>query len=306
MKRQQLILFPLLLVLIFVSNAASYADTLPEGHILHPRSRKAIQLTGIEELASSNQVRRAIQDCVSPHLLCQLIASFRNSSQLHTINNAFSRTEAQLLFLGERHINEEIQYSLANHLFVLKDNQFDSIALEMFNHSDQKYLDQFSRGELTLSEIENVLKKNWSYSPAGYLAILQQARELEMKLIALDNRKETSQLSFSDNLVERDQFMAQVLLNHLQSDPNQKIIVYSGRLHSFQSFDASEAQTISEVLKETLPNLKTESLLFFSYRERSALSELRKFLKPEQSLVFKAPEFHPFFDGAILLADPEF
>lgn len=305
MKRQlQVCFFQFMALGLFTISSIS-AQILPENHLLYPRSAKAIALTGIDVLATPSQVRRSVENCDRLILLCQLINSFRNSDNLHTIERVFSTTTAQLIFLGERHINEEIQNSLASLLAVFKQNDFSAIALEMFNYEDQIYLDQFNNNELSIAELEIILKKNWNYSSAGYLNIFQKARELNLKLLALDDRENTTHFSFSDNLIERDRIMAKILQKHLQSNPDQKIIVYTGRLHSFQSFDAHDAPTISEVLKKQTPNLKTESYLFFSHREKSALPEIRRLLIPNQSLIFKAPEFTPYFDGAILLREAQ-
>ncbi len=305
MKRQLMSGLIPFLVLALLKISPTWAQILPENHLLYPRSAQAIYLTGIEVLATPNQVKRAIEHCEKPVLLCELISSFKNSSNLSAVEEYFSNTTAQLVFLGERHINQEIQFSLANLLPIFKKNQFEAIALEMFNHEDQFYLDQFNQGELSIEELEVILKKNWNYSSAGYLAIFQTARELNLKLLALDDRQNTTHLNFSDNLIERDRIMARTLQKNLKSNPNKKIIVYTGRLHGFQSFDTQEALTISEILKKDRPDLKTESYLFFSYREKSVIPEMRKALSPYRNLVFKSSELSPYFDGAILLGEPQ-
>ncbi len=280
--------------------------SLAPDHFLYPRDKYALQILGLTPLATLGQVDElaihfeSLHDCedIPSHLLqaCPLADTWLNKSKHLSTQYPFWETnKTQILFFGERHIDRDSQLRFKSLIPLFAQENFTVLALEMFNSSSQKYLDRFVNYEIDLDEILEILRSQWGYNLEGYGAILKSAREEGLKIIGIDDRNSFTDASFSDELILRDQHMAEILGHHLDN----KIIVYTGRLHAFLSL-GDKTPTVLDFLHENDPNLKAESYLLIGHRERNFWSHLRLIFDYETNInVFKSSKLLPYINGIL-------
>jgi uncharacterized iron-regulated protein len=132
---------------------------------------------------------------------------------------------AKVVFIGEHHPNESSRKYVISQLGDLKEKGFTVLALEMFNSKNQELLDRFSKNEASSKDLLMYLKAEWGWRPETYVALLEEAKKLGMKLVAIDDRT-------GGDTPARDQNMAQVLAKLVVEQPETKIVVFSGGIHA--------------------------------------------------------------------------
>jgi hypothetical protein len=294
-----------MLFLLFFNSAWA---TLPEDHFLFPRDLLAIQLIGIENSMSRSQLKRHRARCLNDlfqNETCSILNDFYNPANHQSSTQSFWNPQTQIIFFGERHIDQQLQQELSAQLINLHQDGFDHLALEMFNSSAQEQIDAYLNNELSIEQILVVLGQDWSYRNEGYRLLLETAKSQGMKIIGIDNRRgNTNKLSFSEDLIRRDIHMASVLSQYL----DEKLIVYTGRLHSYHSFSLQGqpvVKTIISELKNYKPGLEIETY-FLSIKRSSGL--FAKLLQMDNAPiingVFKSPTLQPYIDGFVLSRYP--
>lgn len=274
-------------------------------HLLYPRDKAALQIIGIEGLASSRRVNTLFeQGCFDETFLCDMINQWLSPENHFDRQGPFWSEEAQVLIFGERHISHDVQGRMASMLPMLAREGFTILGMEMFNQSSQPHLDKFNNGELAIDELMEILEGQWFYDLSGYRLIIEQARELGVKLVALDNREHGLELTFSEDLIYRDQVMAAALLQAMMSEASTKprALAYTGRLHAYSKISTRPellVPTIASRLSHSPLNLKVESYLFLGERERGFLSDLND-LHPNLQSVFKGEALSPYIHGFIM------
>lgn len=282
---------------LFVSFAVG-AVALPEGHFLYPRDKEVLWISGVEEAVSFNELRSLTKQCkvVREFDSCEWIENFK-LSQNQTLDS-FQFIE-QIIFLGERHIDLTHQAALKD---IIEKNDFNVLALEMFNSSDQASLDNYLKDQITSDELEEVLSRGWNYESSGYMQAIESAKKKGMKILGLDNRPAFDREEFSENLRKRDEHMAEVLNQYLKNNSKYRILVYSGKMHAFKSHS-------NENKLKSLPQLVNAedkaSYFLFGPKEKNLMTHsARLFLDSEQSFVIKSQSFDGYIDAAIFLKGP--
>ena len=98
-------------------------------------------------------------------------------------------TESRVIYVGEKHTDQthhDIQLKIIEGIFEKTSNLM--VGMEMFDHSYQSVLDQWSNGEL---DEKTFLRKthwyaNWRYSFSLYRDILNFVRDNQIRLVALN------------------------------------------------------------------------------------------------------------------------
>lgn len=307
-KVLQKTLFALFILGFLTSTSQSriHKDQQNREHFLYPRDIDVLHISGIISVQSSGAILRTVERCQELELshVQQLTCSYYNDlrDSKSSGEQAFWSQDTSLLFFGERHISLDGQFYFANLLPKLKTEGFDTLALEMFNTRDQKYLDQFLDGEINTVEILEVLTRSWNYHPIGYLEILLAAKDLGLQLLAIDNREVTGRLPVHDRLEQADIHMADILTQHFNKSPESKVIVFTGRLHAYQTLSQRNLiSTIAEMVKLDR-DIQSESFLFFDQKEQSIIPTLAKKIqeKTPSKKVFRLNSISPYAQGVIL------
>lgn len=281
---------------------------LPEGHLLYPRDRLSIELIGIEPGLSLPAIKRQKNKCEQDLLqnhLCTILRDFHNPTNHLSSTQEFWRSETQFIFFGERHIDQQLQLELSAQLNQLSQDGFDHLALEMFNSSVQAQLDAYVMDFISIEEILLVLSRDWSYQNDGYRVLLETAKSLNMKIIALDDRKKHPiNDTFSDDLIRRDQHMVEILKNYL----DEKVVIYTGRLHAYKSFSLdgqSPVPTIMSELSKAKPELIMENYFLYTRKSSGLLANLLRLdSAPLIEGVIKIPALKSYIDGVVLSRFP--
>lgn len=292
----------LLLILCFLFEVQ--AEKLPDNHFLAPRDLEPMTLNGIERLGGNNYWKAKLKKCADgiDHMACSLKEGIKNSSQSKDFFK--NHTFADVTFFGESHIKPSIQSSFAKLIENISDKKVRAIGLEMFNETSQAEINQYLLGMMTLDEIVKVLESQWNYQSAGYREILKVAKEKNLHIIALDNRPQFRYEELGVGLLGRDRIMAKNLINYKQDFPDDKVIVYSGKLHAFRSLSMDGSiLTISEMLEQAYDGISRESYLFYTKKSSSPPSVVRKILQPDmqEDIMIKVPSYGHYVDGLILI-----
>lgn len=276
-------------------------------------SLELLYFAEVEVIPSLNSFFKNIEKCGSTSklnekqsYLCKLakadIKHWRYYGRSLNIN-----PDTQVLFFGERHLDQGLQIEFSNLLYTLHAKGFLTLAMEMFPKSTQKDLDLYFQGQISLDEIIDVLSKHWAYKKDGYRKILTVAKSLNMKIIGLDDRTNPLKLDFWPEFYQRDSFMAQNLAHEFMTS-NSKIVVYTGSLHSMKSFgDKDYEPTLTQKFKSQLQqhslDIKTQNFILRNTevsRPYKALTELNKKYK-NQNIITHSEELSLYSDGVIYL-----
>lgn len=289
------------LIVLFITLQAAHALELEPIHFLYPRDAEVMWLAGIEDPVTQTDIRNSVKNCrvIKQFDTCAWLNGFQSMKASVLDQTTFSQS-AQLTLIGERHIDLANQMNMAG--IILRD-QFDTLALEMFNHTDQAYIDQYLNDQISLEELRAVLEKGWNYESSGYVEMIRAAKSKKMKILALDDRERFADLPFSENLHQRDLNMAMVLSAHLVEFPQDKILIYTGKMHSFHAVSKNtKMKSMIELLNEMRPDLNTQSFFLYAPREKNLMTNSAKFyMNFAESTVLTGEVLAPYIQGAIFL-----
>ena len=147
----------------------------------------------------------------------------------------------------------------------------------MFNSSSQKDLDLYFEGHISDEEMEIILESQWNYKSAGYMEMIKAAKDNGTRIIGIDHRDLLADLSldFSDELMERDRLMAQVINEELDKGLCGKMIVYTGKLHSFKSL-GQKLDTVADYVRREHPDKTGVHYMGYNLRSKNFLTDLYK------------------------------
>lgn len=283
-------------------------DRSSERPFLSPRDREALHLTGIIPLTSPQKAREWRQECPvgdsafsKKQKFCHHYEHLKRA-QVSSTERPFWQPEAQLLVFGERHTQTENRDFLVQRLELLALEGFDTLALEMLNSSAQKQVDQYLAGQLTQEELKKIFASHWNYPSSSYLQLLSHAKNLNLNIIALDNRPDRAG-DMSDDLIRRDQHMAKVLTQYFQNNPQSKVVALTGRLHAYKSFSQTQRPaTIIEQVEKNITGLKAQSFLMISGQEETVFTVLmQELISDHRMKLILSESFSLYTDGLIHL-----
>lgn len=198
---------------------------------------------------------------------CKLKSYIKRFSQLGAENRVLSRISDQdkVVYFGETHTNQQAKIFLRNILAGLKEKGFSVLALEMFNIDQQNVLDGYFSGNISREKLKQSLLSDWNYKAEEYLNLIEEARKLGIRPLAIDNRSLVETRDFVEGLHQRDQIMAEKISSFLMMSSDVKIIVLAGSLHA-QYFLNRTSKIPSQI--ELLEKLSGIRALSFTLLER--------------------------------------
>lgn len=302
------VIAPCLVVFSLVSSAA----TLPPDRLLHPADTEVEFLAGLSGTVSVNFAKKLLVKCADGTAeakyadLCR-IGGWLQQDRRPPEQFPWPELKAQVLYFGEMHMGQEAKIFLTNHMADLRKHGVGALALEMFNSKNQPILDLYFDGLATIDEVKTAMVKEWNYDSEGYLSAIEAAKANGMRILAIDDRSEGWNGGFLPALIRRDAHMAKVIAEVIQGQPDLKIAVLVGRMHSFGKF-SEENLVLSQpaVLREQY-GITTQSLMVFSDREVGNVgpNSMQKAIMGEGvSSILAAPAGYGYTDFFLFLRYP--
>jgi hypothetical protein len=293
----------LCVLFVFCLQIKAFANPVEQDHLLYPADRDFLFISGIEDTVSKYAVKKAIERCDSGKTkdtdgpFCQAAKGFRDPS-LNFSDLPWSDLQAQVLFFGERHFDQEIKYYLRDNLENLKKLGITTIGFEMLNSKNQPVVDAYMNGETDMQPLKTAFEKDWAYESAGYFALIEAAKAAGLRVLALDDREGAKDIPlFFDQLRARDAHMAANIDREISQSPNRKVAVLSGRLHAVENFSI-------EGLTESMPSLLRKSygissisILEFNKTDGNGFNAMKKYLHGDLATgVLKLPADYAYAD----------
>lgn len=148
------------------------------------------------------------------------------------ISPAVLASDAQVVMIGERHMDRAPKQFLKDNLAEFQRLGFTHLGMEMFNTNQQEELD------LRLRPRKDILQDSWHWQLDNYLPVLDEADRLGVPLVALDGRHtladpdSQSMEHFAEDTQYRDNYMAKSVAAFLRNNPKAKLLVWTGGLHN--------------------------------------------------------------------------
>lgn len=99
----------------------------------------------------------------------------------------FNKVESNLYLAGETHTHDQTRAQFSEDLSVFVSKGGKVLALEMVETNEQNLLNSYSKFEEESEEqLYNYLKERWGYNTDSYMAMIEQAREIGLDLLAVD------------------------------------------------------------------------------------------------------------------------
>lgn len=271
-----------------------------------PRDHESLYITGADSpFLTSKQLDSYKKSCSSSVPLCRFIERVSGLSVSEVSLEAFLNPHTQLLVIGERHSQPASKLVMLEWLPKLKEEYgFTHIALEAFNHSSQSRLDEFVAGELSELELKRVLEAQWNYKPDGYINIVRKAKELGLKIRAVDDRVSFKKMSFSEKLEKRDGVWAGILNRIFNSEPSSKVLLLAGKSHSMESLTKNDGElstVIQNVAEKT--GVVGQSLLVFGEKEQNLFKLLYANHLQNHSQIIFGEGLSPYTSGLLFVKD---
>lgn len=170
--------------------------------------------------------------------------------------------DTDVLLVGEEHHNRDVATAVNLMIKNLKEKGINLkyVCSEFLLSSEQPYLDAYYKGEMSYVD----LKKKCTLGGRVYIA--EVAKRYKVRPIGLDLPKaqEDSNWAMSaEGITERNKAWTDIIVSLKQKDPNAKIIVYGGSLHT--ATFSQYYPTVAQMLKKH--NIKTKTVEFVYYKD---------------------------------------
>ncbi len=144
----------------------------------------------------------------------------------------------KILLIGTHHRNAYIHEVIANSLPTLAEQAKINTLFVEIPSSQQPNIDRFCNG---LIEVDGIWVHSIVTSPS-FLKILDQARDLDMNIIAMD--------ADVPSPVNRDKWMSEKVITYMEQHPDEKAIVFVGARHVLKGLEwaFSHAPTLADHL----------------------------------------------------------
>lgn len=227
---------------IFTLNASA--------HFLDPIDKDLLLFLGIERgiLYQKKHLEKCTNELAEWTTNSCNILSYLKTNHKNLDESIKIFEQSQVVYVGETHLDQGAKHYLKRVLPDLKKIGYEVLAMEMFNQVDQDSLDKYLNNEISLNDLKVVMQKAWFYELSAYLELIEEAKFLGMRIVALDDRLTAPKEPMLENLIYRDEKMSQQLLRELQSGSH-KIIAFTGGLHAQCSWSKKlEVQSQSQRL----------------------------------------------------------
>ncbi len=127
------------------------------------------------------------------------------------------------------------------------------LALEMFKHVDQDFLDAYCQGRIGEQELLDSVNylSTWGFPWKNFKMLLDYARLHKFKVIGIN-----SDNAGRDSLHARDNFAARIIVDKLKENPNHKVICLIGEYHLADSHLPRAIERRSRELGREAPVLR--------------------------------------------------
>ncbi len=160
------------------------------------------------------------------------------TTSANTLSSFYTASTERILFAGEKHSDDRARDIFKESLFEFRNSGGDTLGLEMIEGQKQYLLDDFLlHKDHSLENLSDYLSVRWKYNTASYIELLSEARELGLRLMALDLDKakwptETALFPVHPKIskvgVAREAHMAKVLCMY----DFKRIIILIGSFHA--------------------------------------------------------------------------
>ncbi len=242
------ILFLLFLLIISQNTWAQGFDSSPSANPLEPISMDLLWNSGIMNKHTLKQGTKRAKECMEkPELnsaLCDLVRHIEKNIDSSTpLSELFT---ARVAYVGEIHITSQAKVVMIENIKALKAAGYTTLAMEMWNSSAQDTLDNFIKNLTDPTTFETTFHNQWSYNSAPYIEMMNAARDVGVKIIAIDVRDKVDKkqaYTFAQELEWRDEKMAENLSVYLNNNPEEKVIVFCGQLHAYTHLTQDNTQS---------------------------------------------------------------
>lgn len=137
--------------------------------------------------------------------------------------------QSQLVLMGDFHALKQSQKAQLRVLRHIPPSRKQILAVEFFEASHQKWIDQFLQG--ALSEKDFLLKihwqKNWGFPWDHYRPLVRWAQKHKIRIVGLNKKQK--------KLDARDDFSGKIIAGLIRKNPDHLVFVIFGDLHLAQS-----------------------------------------------------------------------
>ena len=138
---------------------------------------------------------------------------------------------ADVIFHGDYHTLKHSQRSVFHIIREIQGKRGIILCLEMFHGSDQKFVDQFMKGELSenpfLEKIDYA--KKWPFPWSHWHPVIAFCRDNQIPVLGIN--AEVNEENGIESLRKRDQYSAQVIAKAYIRNPGKLIYVVDGDYH---------------------------------------------------------------------------
>ncbi len=187
-------------------------------------------------------------ETVSPYGSAKELRTFIEREHQPVDYGLMIKPTTRVLAMGEIHTREIAKTELSNSLEELKALGFTHLAMEMLDSSMQEVIDNYQKsGGGKNIIVEQLERYGWSAAAASlYLDAVDQATKVGLKVVGihrpLSPAEEVMNLFLTGDkygrvprdLLERDPWMANVVHRVLDENPQNKIVVYAGQMHTMK------------------------------------------------------------------------
>ena len=157
---------------------------------------------------------------------------------------------ADLVFHGDYHTLMQSQHSVLRIIREIQGKRDMILCLEMFDESDQKYIDRFMSGELSENSfLEKIdYAKKWQFRWSNWDPIISFCRDNQIPILGINTQIDEGKDIKS--LRKRDQFSARIIAKAFIRNPGKLIYVVDGDYHVAPNHLPKNVELLLKLLEE--------------------------------------------------------
>lgn len=167
-------------------------------------------------------------------------------TKLKPVDKDFNFKNQKIVLFGDFHSSASCQQDFTEFVQVnAKAEQQTGIGLECFATSQQKWLNAYLVGAISIAELfkKSNFHNNWGFPWPPVCRLLKICKEKRLRVIAL-----SPPWSQRKTLKERDSFFASTIIKYLSEHPNGQVFALIGELHLAPSHLPSKIQNINSCI----------------------------------------------------------
>ena len=158
---------------------------------------------------------------------------------------------ADLIFHGDYHTLKQSQHSVLRILREIQGKRDIIMCLEMFHGSDQKFIDSFMSGELSVNSFLSKIDyaKKWPFQWSNWSPIIEFCKERGIPILGIN--RDTNEEKGIRGLRKRDRYSASIVAKAFIRNPGKLIYVVSGDLHVAPNHIPKNVEQLLSQLEES-------------------------------------------------------